>query len=343
MPLRNRMLSLLMLVSLLMGATSIAQAFSTDDKKDDKKKEKKADKGNSSEDGKAREVLWEEPTDIESRDLFNGPGGAEGAPNSSDTFKFVRRITTGTSEKMEVTDSKNRSWTVKLGAETKSETAASRLVWAAGYHVDQDYFVKLAKIDGRGGFDVADVRFERRDDGFGEVKDMPIWSWTANPFMGSRELQGLKVLMALINNWDLKDVNNKVVRANKKSGGDRNVHIYYVSDLGGTLGATGSPFRKIPGFAGAPAGSKGDPEDYSGQPFIAGVKNGQVVFNYKGKNPKALEGVSVESARWMGNLLSRLSDKQLADAFRAGGFTSSETDLFVRATRKRINELKNLK
>jgi hypothetical protein len=45
----------------------------------------------------------------------------------------------------------------------------------------------------------------------------------------------------------------------------------------------------------------------------------------------------------MGNLLSRLSDKQLADAFRAGGFTSAEIDTFVRATRKRINDLKNLK
>ena len=29
----------------------------------------------------ARNVLWREPTDIESRDLFNGPGGAEGAPD----------------------------------------------------------------------------------------------------------------------------------------------------------------------------------------------------------------------------------------------------------------------
>ena len=73
------------------------------------------------------------------------------------------------------------------------------------------------------------------------------------------------------------------------------------------------------------------------------VKNGQVVFHYKGKDPKALEGVTVENARWMGDLLGRLSDKQLADAFRAGGFTDAEIITYVKATRGRINQLKNLK
>jgi hypothetical protein len=73
------------------------------------------------------------------------------------------------------------------------------------------------------------------------------------------------------------------------------------------------------------------------------VKNGQVVFHYKGKNPKALEGVSVENARWMGDLLGRLSDKQLSDAYRSGGFSDAEVLTYVKATRERINELKNLK
>jgi hypothetical protein len=348
MPLKNKIISLLMLVSLLISLSSFAPAFASDDDKKDKekkeKKEKKADKADADDGGKARPVLWQEPTDIESRDLFYGLGGAEGAPNPSETFKFIRRDTGGTSEKMEVEDSKGRKWTVKLGAETKSETAATRLIWAAGYHVDQDYFVKVANIDGRGGFSVKDVRFERGDDGYSKVDETPTWSWAkGNPFVGTREFQGLQTLMALINNWDLKDVNNKVKRPNKKSGGDRNTHIYYVSDLGGSLGATGSAFRNFFVFRNAPAGSKGDPEDFAGQAFIRGVKNGEVVFNYKGKNDQGLFGVKVENARWMGNLLGRLSDKQLGDAFRAGGFEAGEVDIYVRAVRKKINELKNLK
>ncbi len=346
MPLKNRTLSFLLLVSLLIGLTSFAPAFSQDsDKKESKeKKDKKSEKKDPADKGEGRPVLWKEPTDIESRDLFYGLGGAEGAPNPSDTFKFIRRDPGGTSEKMDLEDSKGRKWKAKLGAETQSETSATRLIWAAGYHVDQDYFLKIANIDGRGGFQVKDVRFERDDDGFSKVPEKLTWSWAlGNPFVGTREFQGLQTLMALINNWDLKDVNNKVKRPGKKSGGDPNTHIYYVSDLGGSLGLTGSVFRNFFFFREAPAGTKGEPNDFASQPFIRGVTNGEVMFNYKGKNDQALFGVKVENARWMGNLLSRLSDKQLGDAFRAGGFETAEVEIYVRAMRKRINELKNLK
>ncbi len=331
-------------VSAAPGYTAEAQKKDKAEKpkkqKEEKKKKDAADSGGSQD---SRPVLWEDPTDIESRDLFNGLGGSEGTPDASGKFTFVKRVTTGTSEKIHVDDDKGRKWTVKFGPEAKPETAASRIVWAAGYHVDQDYFVKRTHIEGRGGFNIWDVRFERRDDGYKEDKTGALWSWESNPFNGTRELQGLKVLMALLNNWDLKTDNNKIVRPDKKSGGDRDTRVYYVADLGGTLGKTGSFFTKIPGFGSAPAGSKGDPNGYSSQAFITGVKNGQVVFYYKGKDPKALEGITVENARWMGNLLGRLSDKQLTDAFRASGFGDAEVTIYVRALRDRINQLKNLK
>ena len=322
-------------------AFSGSQKSDKADKQDkDKKEEKKKGAAASGDIADAHNVLWREPTDIESRDLFNGPGGAEGAPNPNGKFTFIDRSSSGTSEKINVDDDRGRKWQVKFGAEARPSPTASRIVWALGYHVDTDYFVKRTHIEGRGGFDVWDVRFKRRDDGY---KELGLWSWHANPFSGTRELQGLKVLMALINNWDLKEDNNKIIQPSKKSGGDRNETIYYVSDLGATFGKTGSAIRKIPGFQNAPAGTKGDAGDYSDQVFINGVSNGQVIFNYKGKDRKALEGITVEHARWMGNLAGRLSDKQLSDAFRAGGFSDGEITLFVRALRTRINELKNLK
>ena len=307
-------------------------------KKDKDDKDKKADDPASSRD--TRPVLWVEPTDIESRDLFYGPGGREGAPDPAGKFKFVRRSTSGTSEKIIVEDDKGRGWTVKFGPEARPETAATRILWAAGYHVDQNYFVARTHIEGRGGFDVWDVRFEARDDGF---KEVGLWPWDANPFTGTRELQGLRVLMALLNNWDLKDMNNKIVQPNKESGGDRNLRIYYVADLGATLGSTGSFFSKLPFFSEAPAGSKGVPDSYAGQVFIDSVSGGRVHFHYEGKNGSVIEGISVEHARWMGNLLGRLSDKQLSDAFRAGGFTANEVAVYAQAMRRRIDQLKALK
>jgi hypothetical protein len=347
MPLKPKIISALTLVSLFicLAFTSPVHAVGSQekDKAEKSKKQKEEKKKATADSAGAREshaMLWEDPADIESRDLVNGPGGAEGAPDPNGKFTFVERSKKGTSEKIHVVDDKGRKWTVKFGPEAKPETAATRIVWAAGYHVDQDYFVKRTHIEGRGGFNVWDVRFERRDDGY---KEDGLWSWEANPFNGTRELQGLKVLMALLNNWDLKTDNNKISRPDKKSGGDRDSLVYYVADLGATFGSTGSVLSKLPFFGSAPAGSKGQPNAYAMQPFIDGVKNGQVAFHYKGKDPKALDGVTVENARWMGNLLGRLSDKQLSDAFRSSGFSDSETTTCQRAIRDRINQLKNLK
>ena len=336
------LLTTLVLTTVALTRTPFGAAQDSGKKTKKEKASQTAGQSNRASEREFRNMLWQE-RNVESLDLFNGPGGAEGAPDPNGKFTFEKRVSSGTSEKIHVTDDKGRKWTVKFGSEAKPETAASRITWAAGYHVDQDYFVKRAHVDGRGGFDVWDVRFERRDDGYKEDKEEGLWSWHSNPFMGTRELQGYRVLMALLNNWDLKDVNNKVVRPDKKSGGDREERIYYVADLGGTLGSTGNFIRKIPGFSNAPAGSKGKPQDYAGQQFIDGVKNGEVVFHYKGKDPKALTGVKVENARWIGELLGRLSDKQLGDAFRAGGFADSEVEIYVRAVRGRIDQLKTLK
>lgn len=287
-----------------------------------------------------RSILWQEPNDIESRDLFYGPGGREGAPDPNGKYQFVRRSKSGTSEKIIVEDEKGRRWTVKFGPEARPETSASRIVWAAGYHVDQAYFVARVHIRGRGGFEARNVRFERRNDG---LKEEGIWPWDANPFMGSRELDGLKTLMVLLNNWDLKDENNKIAQVDKKGSDESGLRLYYVSDLGATLGSTGSFFTKLPFLGNAAAGTKGDPESYANQAFIDGVQNGKVVFHYKGKNPSVVEGVPVQSARWMGILLARLSDKQLSDAFRAGGFSDSEVTMYTRAFRSKVRQLQNLK
>jgi hypothetical protein len=44
----------------------------------------------------------------------------------------------------------------------------------------------------------------------------------------------------------------------------------------------------------------------------------------------------------MGNLLGQLSEKQLTDAFRAGGFTESEVAIYVSEIRDRIKQLQDL-
>ena len=179
-------------------------------------------------------VLWQEPTDIESRDLLNGPGGDEGAPDPNSVFTFVSSAEEPSSEKA-VDDDRGRSWTVSAGAKAKAETAASRIVWAVGYHVDQSYFLRRVNIGGSGGGSFQNRRFKRRDDGYNKLGN---WSWSSNPFLSTRELQGLKTMMAVITNWDLPEKSNVIARPN-----DDTTRIYYVSHLGYTLREVGQNIR----------------------------------------------------------------------------------------------------
>jgi hypothetical protein len=289
----------------------------------------------------AVQVMWEEPLDLETRDLFYGIGGKKGAPNPSGRFVFIKRDTDGTAEKIVVEDDRERRWKVKFGYEPRPETTVTRIVWAAGYHVDQDYFVRRAHIEGRGGFDVWDVRFEREDDGF---KKVGRWDWFSNPFVGTRELDGLKTLMAVLNNFDLKKENNKIVRPGKKRASDPVKLIYYVNDLGAALGSTGLWYSELPILGELGVGTMGVAKDFAEHKFIEGVQEGEVVFHYKRRRAsRVLKGVKVENARWMGELLARISDKQLSDAFRAGGFDEAETAIYIRAIRDRIRQLQSLK
>ncbi|HEX5084188.1 MAG TPA: hypothetical protein VFY40_19250 [Blastocatellia bacterium] len=286
-------------------------------------------------------VLWQPPADIECRDLFYGPGGAENAPDPSTPFTYVKRSNSGTQKKIIVQDVHGVKWTVKFGPEARPETAATRIVWAVGYHADQDYFVPRARIVGQEYIDARDVRFERHD---GRYKEVGNWSWEANPFLGTREFEGLKVLMALLKNWDLNEKNNDIIMAKKITG----PNIYYVADLGATIGRTGTFLNRLWGNAPgtisfSPGKSKGDPYAFTSERFIDEAHGGRVYFHIRRSHSRhRVDGVSVESARWMGAWLGRLSDKQLADAFCAGGYDQAETSLLVSIMRARIIELQRL-
>lgn len=277
-------------------------------------------------------ILWREPADIRSRDLILGPGGAAMKPDLS-RITFIKEEKGGYSKKYRVKDGKGRVWVAKLGKEAQSETAAVRLVWAVGYVTEINYLVPRLTIDGKGTFE--NVRLEARPE---NVERFDEWTWTTNPFAGKRELQGLKVLMALMENWDLKDSNNRILVV--KNGGRNELH-YIVSDLGTTFGKTGGQKSPI-AFIKSIKGSRNEPDDYVSDAFIDQVQGNTVRLDYDGKNGDLMRNISIEDARWIGGLLSRLSDRQIQDAFRAANYSSGQVQLLAGAVRKRINELVNL-
>src|SRR4030095_13379634 len=85
-----------------------------------------------------------------------------------------------------------------------------------GYFAEVTHFVRSGRIEGAGRLtraagsidergEVGDARFELDDPAAEKRFDEHSWSWTDNPFVGTRELAGLKILLMLISNWDNKD------------------------------------------------------------------------------------------------------------------------------------------
>lgn len=324
---RENRRTVLLVISLMILSCANVFAQKTSDKPDKKDKEIPAN---------ATRVLWNEPGNISSRDLFLGPGGAAMKPNLS-RVTFIKVETGGFSTKYRVKDGSGRTWVAKVGQEARPETAAVRLAWAVGYPTEINYLVPCVRIVGApaphkkeyrcGNNGHANVRFEARPE---KVKRLDNWSWKQNPFVGKPELNGLIVLMSVLNNWDLKDDNNKILLVNN-DGGQPELR-YIISDLGATFGKTGGFLSR----------SRNEPEDYVKAKFIEGVEGGRVRLNYDGKQTDLFGNISVSDAKWIGNLLAQVSDQQLQDAFRAANFTPEEIQMLVPAVRARINQLVNL-
>jgi len=296
-------------------------------------------------------LLWRDPTDIAARDLFYGQGGKNHVPHG--VFTFVKEDRGGTSPKFVVRDQDGVKWKVKIGIEARPETAASRLAWAVGYYTDEDYFVRDLPVlempaglhRGQNAVDpdgsVHNVRLEREP-----VTERRIghWRWRQGPFAGTREMNGLRVLMALINNWDLKDENNAIYQ----EGAER---VYVVSDLGASFGSAG---RSWPGDK-----AKGNFDSYSHSKFIRKITSDFVDFQAPARpmfvllvNPKEYfsrirlewigRHVPRDDARWVGGLLSHLSPRQIRDAFRAAGYSPQDVERFSGVVEDRIAALTDL-
>lgn len=301
-------------------------------------------------------VLWSDPGDIKARDLFYGPGGKQRQPQLP--VKFVSEDRKGASPKFDVTDSSGKKWRAKLGAEAQPETVATRLLWAVGYVSNENYFfpdLMVADLplnlhrgkefiapDGH----VRKVRLQRHPGGDGKKsKKAGNWQWRHNPFYGTREFNGLRVLMALISNWDLTTDNNAIRE-------DRDGRMLYeVSDVGASFGKTGRSYSETRSKNNLPA--------YEKSRFIARVTPDYVDFNFPTHPPLLyvfdlklywdLVGprwigrhIPLHDVKWIASLLAQLSPGQIHDAFRAAGYTPAEVERYSSAVEARIASLNRL-
>jgi hypothetical protein len=277
------------------------------------------------------EQLWRMPSDLETRDLFHGPGGPELMPDAS-TYAFVARKTSGTNPGYDVRDPMGRLWSVKLGEEAQSEVTASRILWAVGFHQPPTYYVEHWTLSGA---DVAEQpagRFRTEPAGHKVVGD---WSWYDNQFIGSRAFAALIAVNVLLSNWDLKTANNKIYAVTNEDG--RVERRYVVRDLGASLGRARQPrFLSWFPFMRHKQGSKNSLDDFEERGFVTGFKGETVQFDYRGIDDALVDSVTVADLRWTGELLSRLSKRQWLDAFRAGGYSADQSERYVQKIQSKL-------
>lgn len=272
-------------------------------------------------------VLWER-VNISRRDVYFGPGGKENQPDLK-TVTFLKKETNGHQKKYRIKDGSGRIWIAKIGREAQPETAAVRLLWALGYKTEINYCVPTLTIPGIGTF--KNVRLEARP---AEIERLDEWKWKVNPFLGTRELQGLKIMMVFMNNWDVIDVQNKVLIVPGEHG--KELH-YIISDLGSTFGRLGNNNLPVLYRLGR---KTGDPEEYADSDFIRRREDGRLVLSYKGKFRELYGEISVEDGRWLLRLLEQLTEKQIKDIFTAACYSPGDVEIFSGAVKSRIALLK---
>ena len=290
-------------------------------------------------------VLWHEPGNITVADWTWGPSGEARAPKAP--FEFVAEDFKGTNAKVKVRDANGAHWTVKFGGEDHGDVFAGRLLHAMGYEAQSSYFIRNGVITGAHGLkrakpflgkhdEFAYARFKLHESKKAAVEGAD-WSWTNNPFVGSHELNGLKILMMLMSNWDAKDSrdgkgSNTAIYALNGANGKQ---LWYAfDDWGATLGKWGGFFSR----------DKWDTDGYSQQTasFVR-LDGGVLHWGYHGKhNADITSGIRIEDVQWLLTYLSRVTDEQLRSGLQASGACPSDTETYARAIRARISQLQRV-
>jgi hypothetical protein len=268
--------------------------------------------------------LWVRPESR--RNLFYGVGGKQLAPDPAVRYTVIEIKRSGFSRGYTLKDPKGREWSAKFPPEAQTEVAASRILWGLGYHQPPIYYVAQWTAEkATSPNPQLPARFREKAPDLHGLDAKDAWSYYQNPFVGTRELNGLLVLHVMLGNSDLKDQQNVVYTLTEPLEGAKK--WYVARDLGQSFGRTGA--------IDAP---RGDPVAFEQTPFINGVAGGKVQFHYRGRHKALLANITPADVRWICTALRQLTDEQWQDAFRAAGFVKPVADRFITRMKQKIDE-----
>lgn len=246
-------------------------------------------------------------------------------PQADAPYQVLERDTRGFSITYRVKDRRGSEWNVKIGPEAQAEVVTSRILWAVGYHQVPSYFVeRWIAVDHAHGQLLGGARFRPRDLG---LKSRGVWSWQRNPFVGTREYNGLLSLLMLVNSTDLKNDNNEIYEVRDEASRERARTWYVVKDLGASLGETG----------------KVDPrraylEGFEREPFLRPPSGPFVRFAYNGLHQELLRNIPADDLKWACRRVLAITDRQWRDAFGAANYDAGTTERYVARIRAKARE-----
>lgn len=274
-------------------------------------------------------ALWVAPD--APRDLFWGVGGKRLAPDPHASYTVIDVKRGGFSRGYTVIGPGKREWSVKFPPEASTEVVASRIFWGLGYHQPPIYYLPEWQAEqATSPNPQLPGRFREKKPDFHGLDADGTWSYYDNPFAGTTQMNGMLVLHVMLGNSDLKDEQNALYTLDAAVEGAR--RWYVARDLGQTFGRTGllDPPR-------------GDPDVFERTGFITGIDNGFVRFEYRGRHKGLFERIRPADVRWICGRLDALTDAQLHDAFRAGGYPRAVADRFIRHLKHKIAQGLELK
>jgi len=265
--------------------------------------------------------LWIDPGS-EPRDLFWGIGGQKYAPDADASYKFKARDDTGFSSKYDVTGPDHVEWSAKLGPEAQTEVVMSRVLWGLGYHQQPIYYLPSWTLERDGGKRTeSEARFRPKLKDYERLDEA--WWWQQNPFVGTKELNGLLVVLLMFNSTDLKNENNSIYKLNEPIEGAKQWLV--VRDLGAALGETGRMYPR-----------RNCLECFEGHGFITAIDGEHVAFDYQGLHQELISMIRPADVRWAAERMARLSDAQWRAAFRAGNYAAPDAERYIRKLEEKI-------
>jgi len=287
------------------------------------------------------------------RDLFWGVGGQRYAPPPTAAYALVAKDATGFSVSYDVTSPDGTEWSAKIGPEAQTEVVVSRILWGLGYRQPPIYYlpswtlgerpsaaahpstslgVTPSLSKGQGVPSVVEGRKEseaRFRPKLAALDRLPgVWSWADNPFSGTRELKGLLVVLLMLNSTDLKDSNNSIYDVTASLPDAPAItrgRWFVVRDLGAALGETGKLYPHRNWL-----------EGFEERAFITAVSASRVEFDYDGRHEELLAMIGPADVQWAAQQMSRLTDAQWRDAFRAGNYAAPQADRYIARIREKI-------